>query len=70
MVTEKKKSLRGGGKTIASHCHSGVQYKSVLNVFLVHNKEYEGVGGIRQTEQRKYYKDNVNINYFTSGCGN
>ena len=42
---------------------------SVLNVFLVHNNEHEG-GNQTLSKQRKYYKENVNISYYKSGCGN
>ena len=46
-----------------------MQCKSILNVFLVHNKEHKG-GNQKLSKQRKYYKENVNISYFKSGCGN
>ena len=46
-----------------------MQCNSVLNVFLVHNKEHEG-GNQTLSKQRKYYKENVNISHFKSGCGN
>ena len=42
---------------------------SVLNVFLVHNNEHEW-GNQTLSKQRKYYKENVNISYYKSGCGN
>ena len=48
--------------------HSCVQCNSILNVFLVHNKEHKG-GNQTLSKQRKGYKGNVNINYFISDFG-
>ena len=46
-----------------------MQCNSILNVFLVHNKELKGENQTL-SKQRKHYKENVNISYFKSGCGN
>ena len=39
-----------------------MQCNSILNVFVVHNKEHEGENKTL-SKQRKYYKENVNISY-------